>query len=353
MEPDAAATPAPEAAAAPRTVLNDPKSFGSRWESKAAELGGIDDGPEPSASSHGAPTDAPAPAEKPAKKGKQPAPVDKRAQLEAIAKELGLEIDEGAVTPTERKLWRDAKRRERANLERELGEIRGSFQQERQQFAGELEWARQVRAAHEAGDPNALAGALGHKDFNEFQREYIKRLADPNYMELRRLKEANERGEREKLELQQRAQQEHQQRAAVEARTAYIADLGAKCKASADPLVREMSDDPHFLRSIFKIQQERYDGERTISAEQAIKLAAQGTGSSLEGELRGLYERLHRALGPKQAAQAVAAVASAEKGARSAPVPPTTRGEPATPVDRNDPVAWRKYTVERMNEADD
>lgn len=330
MPPEEASAPAPEVAHLPPAKPAPTANFSDRWKASTGE--GLS---------------AP---EVPAK----PAPSKKAA---AVVEAVEVE-GEGALTPSERVAFRDWKRKQKATLDQEHAGRMREVEAERSKYEPDLTLAQKVRAAKESGDPDGLAQALGYESFNGMQKELIQRLADPNYKELRSIraqldeKEKAEQAAKEEAEQQQTARQ---QRAA---QVAYINDLSGACKNSAEPLVREMGEDPMFLNAIYRIQKEHWDGSKTLTIEQAIKQAARGATKPLETELRELHARLDRALGTKVADRVTAAVAAsksapAEKGPKSAPIPPSGAGEPATPVDKHDPVAWRKYTIAKMNEADD
>lgn len=329
-EPAEVSTPTPEVAHLPPAKPAPTANFSERWKAHTGED-----------------VDAAAAVEKQTAPAKKPAAVIDAVDVDGTAGPL----------PSERAEFREWKRGQREKLQAEYDAKMREVEEERGKHAPDLTLAQKVKAAKESGDPDGLAQALGYETFNAMQKELIQRLADPNYKELRRIREELENEKKEKATAAEQAEQQQTARQQREAQVAYINDLSAGCKASSEPLVREMAEDPMFLNAIYRIQKEHWDGFKTLSIEQAIKKAARGAQRPLADELQGLYERLHRALGPKVAERVVAAVAvkgtAAEKGPKSAPIPPSGTGEPATPVDKHDPVAWRKYTIAKMNEADD
>ena len=129
-------------------------------------------------------------------------------------------------------------------------------------------------------------------------------------------------------------------------------------------MCREMAEYPIFVNTIFQIQKENWDGETTVTPEQAVKMMLRGAPRSLQEELRANYERLHKIFGQAQAAAeaAVAAPVAAtppvntdKPGQRPRPktqvVPAATGGAPSPPAQFKTPADRRAYVQRRLAEA--
>lgn len=355
-EPAAVAAVVLPAADQPPPAVAKEAPFAARWAAVADTV--TDDADEPAetpATGETAPLKA-AP-KKDVKAAGDPKEV-KRAQLKTLAEELGLNVDDSAVSVAERAEHRAAMRRDKEKLAREREEWDKSKALKPEQLRAAERGAAMIDAI-ERGDPDAFAKATEKfKDFNEFQTSFIKRLADPNYMELKRLQERD--AEREKKEKQ--AAEESTKRAQGEeynrARNAYMKNLTETCKKSTNPLVAAMADDSLFLQAVYRIQEENWndDTQSTVTVEQAIKKAAKGAGADLETELRALHERLSKGFAIGEAAPAAAAKTNGKKPApKTAVVPVSSNGGGGASKKPSEmtPQEWAKYRAQRMAEAED
>lgn len=358
MPPDLAPAPAaapivlPPADQPPAPAA--PKSFADRWKAVESQ---VDDGPAIEATETPAP-----PQEAPKKNDKAPAadPKEaKRAQLKALADELGLVVDDSGVSVADRAEFRRAKSAREAAITAREAEVTKKLAELESTHGEKHKKVQAVLDAYERGDPESFAQALGAKDFNELQQSWIKRLADPNYMELRRLQkraeEEDARRENEKKETETRAQHQERERVYV----TYMKSLSDSCKASENPLVQAMAEDPLFLRDVYRIQGENWDNETqsTVTVEQAIKKAAKNGGGTLEESLRGVYERLGKGFGSVGAtAPAAAAKTNGKKPAPKTAVVPASAGAgggaPKKPSEMT-PTEWAAYKRAKFEEAED
>lgn len=370
----------------------------ARWAAMEAKLGGAE--PAAEATPEGDPA---APTEKQLQKAVDAAPADskEREQLVALAKKLGFEVDDKRVETTERadfRKWKDGQKAKYSQLEQELAKKQAELEQlhgsklteaekaaqaKLQEAETEVEFSRNFIKALEEGDYEAVAAMAGHKDWNELQQSVIAKFADPNYKELQELKkwkkseeEARTKAEKERTEREAEAKRkkeeetkEFQRRQEIEARqqqlAAYHKQLAEKMAASDDPLTRVMSSDPQYIAAIVRIQQENWDPdtESTVSAEQAAKMAAKGTSSTLMGELEGLYKRLSEVFAGQASASAPAKAAEkppvqaeshTEKPSaapRSAPVPTKGTRSPASPGKFETKREWERYRDQKLAEA--
>ncbi len=261
--------------------------------------------------------------------------VDKLAQLKALAEELNLDVDGAGVTARERVEFRDAKKKLNERIQQQEREVLQRLEQARQQFTGQLTRAEKIDAAAGSGDYEGLAQLLGKKDWNALQEDVIARLSDPNYKRLQELEQYRQQQEVEKQQRQQQYERQTQAQRQNAARAEHVQNLQSQMKASTDPLVSAMYDDPQFVAAVIEVQRQNWDGHTTVSPEKAIKIAAQGFAAPLQQHMRGLYDRLQKVFGatPAQAAAVVQAVAPAAPAAateskknRTAVVPAAATG---------------------------
>ena len=269
-----------------------------------------------------------------------------RAQLQALAQRLGLEIDDTKVTVRERAAIREQGRRLRSALEAQWTEKENEFKERETQFSDRAAKVQAIEDAYEKGDYEGLAKALGVKDWNELQNSVIQRLADPNYKRLLELeqkhKEREDREAKEKLDREEQSKRQLQEHAV----TKYMQTLGQKAQTSKDPVIRAMAEDPSFLQAVYRVQQEHWDGESTVSIERALQLAPKGSRVALREELEVLYKRLHKAFGAPEPA--------ADNGKSPKPktqVAKRAGAEASPPGPFESDSEWRKYAVRRMEEA--
>lgn len=350
----AAIAPAPAAPVAIPPAEQPPapvreKSFAERWkehggdEAEAADAAEAPSVPEPEKPAEAKPRNA------------DPTAGD-RAMFDALAKKLGYSIDGKAVLPTDRIKWEQAKKRQEEGLA-----VREKAVKDAEAAAGSNERvkkAESILAAIESGDPDGFAAAVGRKNFNEFQEEFIKRLADPNYTELKRLKEWKEQQEQERVRATEEAKQREESEVRERLRAGYMDSLSKTCAASSNPLVAALAEDPNFLQAVFRIQQENWDPvqQKTVTAEEAIRKAAKGAKQPLEDELRGIYERLGKGFGAAAPAAETAPVKNGKKPApKTAVTPPNTTGGASAPKKPSDmtPLEWREYSRKRLEESED
>jgi hypothetical protein len=270
-------------------------------------------------------------------------------QLKQLAQKKGYVIDGEKVSLEEYQKFRDHKRKWHESTQAQLKAERDKLEAEKKELLGEVEWAKQVKAARAAGDLDKLAQLHGWKDYNDQQQEAINRFADPNYARLRELERAHEeRAAAEKKAADDAAaqQQATEQQQVIQT---YCQGLSKKMGESKDPLVKEFHDNPEFVWAIYQIQLEHWDGQTTIDPEQAVKNAARGASRTIRENMKAQYERLKRA---------------ADAGAFGAPeqpkpkvIPPKTKA-PATPrAEASGRGKWgsdtdfRKHAMERLTEA--
>lgn len=338
------ATPAPAATSTPAVV--DTRGASLSFAEEMAQFGGFDGDGEVAET----PKPSPPPKAKGGKKGKAsaaaaaesatpaepaapaptsvPTPAERRATLVEIAKELGLDVDDARVTTRERAEFREARRQHAERMKRDEQDFMQRLNGLKTETVGEVQWARQLKQLRDAGDYEGIARHLGAKDWNGLQEEVIARISDPNYKKLRELEEFKQQQiQREEQTRREREQQEASARE-VAARRQYMGSLSQLCSASKDPLVAAMHDDPMFLQAVYDVQKENWDGRTTVTPEQAIKIVSRNAARPLAQELRGIYERLHKAFGATPPAAAVAAAkAEVAEVVAAAATPAPTAGK--------------------------
>jgi hypothetical protein len=343
-EPQAAPAVAPAPVAAPPAApAAAPETFAQKME----RLGGFD-APEGDAE---AATDAPAaPAEPKAPKKVVQVGSEREAQLKALAKELGFEVESGRVTATERHEFREWKRKQKAAFESELSKRTEEFSGKERTHSERVAKADALEKANEAGDYEAIAKLLGHEDWNKLQESVIARVSDPNYKRLRQLELDAEK--RAKADEEQKAQTEAQQKAAQRRQLEgqYMQGLSQTMAKSRDPLLAALHDEPLLYQTIHRIQKENWDGEAVPAPERCINMAVKGSKWTVREELERLASKLTKALHKEPTAPAAPQKKPAPK---SAPVPPSAGVEASGPGKWGDKSKkdWFEYQRARLKEA--
>jgi len=312
-EPEAEAEPANDAEPAPEP------------EPKKPAKGGKGKGKPPLVAPAPAAPVAPAAAAPPAVAEPGPAVQDEIANLKAMAAKLGFDFDGTSVLSRERVAFRDNKRRSEAALSERQQQIAAQLEQAKRDFAPDVEFAQAVKAAWKRGDPEQFAKALGAENFDKFQEYFIRMTADPHYQELQELKKKQDAIETERQREKEAMAAQSERNNRLMARRRYEAQLSEQMAQSKDPLVQAMHDDPNFIRAVMKIQEQNWDGEKTVPAERAVRMAAAEGGIPLGRELQMLYQRLAKVFGQTAAAEAVQAVVESTEAAAAAPAANTNK----------------------------
>ena len=250
---------------------------------------------------------------------------DKLAQLKKLAKDLNLEVDGGRVSHADYKelrLWKERQlgqikqREERlVEQEREIVQRARAVKEDAEKhvasISGRIEQANKLLKAWETRDYNGIAAALGVKDWDALQEDVIAAHSDPNYKrmrELERWRQEREENDKRTAAEQERAREEQEHQAQLErrdrARMNYRTQLATTMKQSKDRVVRELSDDPIFVSTIFAIQEDNWDPatRQTVTPEQAIRMTVRGGKSAVLEALREQRDRLNRAFEEAEAA---------------------------------------------------
>jgi len=261
--------------------------------------------------------------------------------LREEAEALGLEYEGNAVTVSDRAKFREEKR----NMKNKLAADRQAFEQEASEATKRLEAgaekATRLEAAIEANDLDGIAQAMGQQSWNHLSEQALKRQLNPEHQELMRLRRENrEKGENEKklIKEQEEARQEQQRQVA---RQNYRTDVSEKL--SKTKKFKSFADDPLFLSGVLKHQEDNWDGEETLSLEEAGELALK--------DARLIYDKLHERFGGQAASQpennTSASGTVAEKPGRKAPPKTVSQSEvaDASGTDNSgefDEAAWLK-----------
>ena len=276
---------------------------------------------------------------------------EKLSQLKALADELGLEMDAGRVSPKERIEFRAWKKRQQEALENDRRSLIEQFNEAKGSFQQDVSRATAITSAFDAGDYEGLAKALGKKDWNEVQDEIIAKNSDPNFKKLRELEQWKAEQETEKVRREEAEFAQQQQTKRDRARSGYMQQLSEQMKKSKDPVLRELHDDDLLVHTIFKIQEENWDGSGTVSPEQALRMSVRGGKSAAVEHLKALHERLNRAFGT---GEAPAPVNTDKPGVKpkpkSAPVSPAEKDAASPPKSMNKK-QWSEYEHARLAEA--
>ena len=192
----------------------------------------------------------------------------------AQAEKFGYKIDPaGRVYNQERHRFREWKANEKRAIEQERVAIRAEIDQKFNELSQRETPLVRFTTAVDAGDFDAIAQAVGLRDWATLQAEAVAQASDPSYKRLRALerekeeKEAREAQAREQYQRQLAAKQEH------DGLVAYQAELAKQMEKSSDPLVRALHWDPIFVKEITALQRKHWkESGAKLSAEQIVKL---------------------------------------------------------------------------------
>jgi hypothetical protein len=264
---------------------------------------------------------------------------DRLKALRVEAAALGLEYEGNAVTVADRARLREEKR----NLKARLAEDRAAFEEEAAETTSRLQArvtkASKLEAAIEANDLDAIAQAMGVQSWNHLSEQALKRQLNPEHKELMRLRKEQRDGE-ENRKAQEKAYKEHEaNQRHHEQRQNYQREIVTALHQQKK--YKAFADDPLFISGIMKHQEANWDGEETLSLEEAAELALK--------DARFIYDKLHAKFGPRTASQSEqsASGTSAEKQGRRAPPKTVSQSEvaDASGTDRSgdfDQDAWLK-----------
>jgi len=280
-------------------------------------------------------------------------------ELKALAKKHGYRVDGTAVVTAERAKLREDKRRIAESLKAQQQEHEARIQQELQQHGPQIERARQIQAAAEAGDLEGIAKALDYESWEKLQDSAITQAMDPNFKkvrELERWKQAQERAEKDRQE-QTRQQQLQQKR--TEAQQQYIRGLASEMKESEHQALSVLHEDPWFLQAVFHVQSMHWDNETqsTMTPEEVLEWQNPQTGKSLRQQLERTRDLLNRALGKSEpAAEKPNGKTKARPKAPKTGVMSKAEASEASGPKRWDPVAekeaWLEQAKRRMLQSD-
>lgn len=264
--------------------------------------------------------------------------------LKKLAAEQGFVVQDGQVLTKERAEFRVLKQEQRNALARAEKEATDRINEAQKNLEERFKRVEAFEGAIKGRDHQGLAKALGYESWDKLQEDVYAWNADPNYQAMKELKEWKAQQEADAEKAAQERQRAEQQTQRAQAEQKYLGDLSERMKTSQDPLVQAMAEDPLFVRAIFRVQNENWDGRETVTPEQAVRMAAQGASRTLGEEMKTLYERLEKVYGKKPEAEKPPApkpkITSAPKPGPSVPA--------ARATGRND--RMRAYS-ERLAEA--
>lgn len=355
----------------------DPNKINSIWERAEAKAAaheaalGISGGDEPEGgASEGTQEAAQADAAPPAasKEKSKAEPKDepaatgqtseKRAQFDALARELGFSVDANAVTVNERVKWREEKRREKAKLDAERQAIDKYRDEADQTLTGKYGRAATALECFEKGDFDGVASALaGEKvSWKDLQGKAMQRLLSPEHRRIRELEEREQ--ERERAAQQERAAAAEQARRAeiAEAQQQHRSMLTQEMGSSENAALKALSKQPMFVQAIMEIQGDCYRrGDALPTPEQALSMNYGG--APLIDNARALWQSLCEAFGnpapSPQEADKKAGNRSAEDSARTGRKPKTVTRNGATEVSETAKSFDMRYWANQLRNADD
>ncbi len=215
------------------------------------------------------------------------------ARLKADAKELGWEVEANAVTVADRARFREEKRTFRQKLQAEAEEARAYLESEARKHGEGVQRAQKLQEAIDNNDLDGVARAIGRGSWNELTDEAFRRQMSPEHKELMELR--RQRAEGERIRKQQAAEAETAARAreAHMQRQKYEKELASQIGALKDPVLAAFADDPMFVQGVMHYQQQEWDGEETISVQEAAKKAL--------ADAQAVHDKLSKRLGARAA----------------------------------------------------
>lgn len=268
--------------------------------------------------------------------------------LQILARKLNYAVDGTSVTVEDRKKFRDENRAAKRALEERGRQIEEQLSGRVKESQAEIELGRAIRAAHETGDYDGVARALGLKDWNQIEEQYISKLADPNHKRLTDLeaklrdKEAAE--EQARREGETRAQQQQRMQAVYQ----YKVKMSGEMKASELPILSAMASNPDVVNMVYAIRDEHYKThEVEMPLAQVLVSKLPGSDVTLKTLLRAWHDQLSAAFKAETgAAPAVPPPAPAKGKTAPAPTP-----APSTSRSYADSREWVKSAQQRMEQA--
>jgi hypothetical protein len=296
---EAAATASAEAAPPPAAAPE--ASAPPQNESFKAAMERIAGDPEIS----GQPADdkaVPAAAEAPAKP--EPAAQDPKARIEslkALAKELGYQLEDAAVTNAERAEFRRMRKEHTEAIRRAQLTAQSSIEELQKSAESEINFGKELKDAQKARDYNRIAKTLGFEDWNGLQEDVAKAVTDPAYQEVLELKQWKAQQEKAEAERQEKLRQQQEQQEQAQLQHQYRMNLSSEMAKSSDALVKAFADDPMFVSLIQQIQGAHWDGgDQVLVPERAVHMKPPGATVTLYDQMKHLKGRLDAAF---QAAQ--------------------------------------------------
>lgn len=283
---------------------------------------------------------------------------EKRAQFDALAKELGFTVDGNGVTVNERVKWRDEKRRERQKLDADRAAIEKYRADADRELTSKFGNGAAAIAAFDRGDFDGVAAALaGEKvTWKQLQGVAGQRLLSPEHKRIRELEERESERERQAQEHQRMAEEQHARAERAQAEQQYRANLATEMGASTNQSIKALSKQPMFVQAIMDIQGEAYRrGDSVPTPEQALSMHYGG--APLIDNARALWQSLCEAFGSPAPSQQEAARAagnrSAEDSARTGRKPKTVTRNGATEVSEKTKKFDIGYWSQQLRDADD
>lgn len=281
----------------------------------------------------------PAPAEKSdeeAPAAAAPVPEQRMAELQKLASELGLKVDDRGVSKDERYGFRQEKREWQAKSQKREAEFQQRLRATQEYFAPLHPAVEAVKAGDYDQAIRKLAEfakdeEVAREGLNGASKRYLKRAAgeDPRVDELARWKAQREKEDAERAEAEQTARQqqlEQQQRKEfTEAKQAELAAL-------PDPALSKLAKLPNFAPRVVAYMEHHWDGYETVSLEEAADAVAK--------QARAAYDELHQVFGdPDPSIQESAGNGAASRSGKAT----VGKKKPQTaPVGRNSAEASRR-----------
>ena len=273
-------------------------------------------------------------------------------RLKAIKKEasaLGLEFEGQTILTKERASFREEKRNIRAKLAAERERFENETRDVEARIVDNNEKAARLQTAIEANDLDGIAEAMGVESWNHLTEQALKRKLNPEHKELMSLRRQKREGELQLDKQKKLAEQQQAQGKQAQARETYRGSIVTQTEKSKK--YKKFADDPMFIAGVLKHQEKNWDGEETISVDEASELALK--------DARLIYDRLHSRFGGQAASQpenqSADGTKSVEKPGRNTPPKTVSHSEVADASGTDDSgdfdeAAWvRKWSTPIKN----
>lgn len=226
------------------------------------------------------------------------------------AEELGYTFDNRQVTSQERVSLRQERREMRQKLAAERQEVETILKQRVTEMESSHGKATALQKAVDGDDLDAVATALGFKDWADVNQSYLNKTLSPEHKEISALKKQMKAHEDRETKRVTDAKSAHEQETRTAKEKEYLADLSDDVGDLAESHLAAFAKDPAFVSGVLAYQKQHWDGVETISTKDAAELAYK--------DAQGLFNQLSKYFGSQETVtpETPASGATTEKATR-------------------------------------